>query len=74
MIRVRPTMILARLVTAERFGTTMWAWQRQSGKRSAMDSVFHMHHLAHAHMQLTTGSIVGGMGAKDIAGSGRKKD
>lgn len=45
----------------------------QRGKRSAMDSVFHMHHLAHAHMQLTTGSIVGGIGAKDIAKAGRNK-
>ncbi|MDB5430842.1 MAG: enoyl-CoA hydratase [Caulobacter sp.] len=30
------------------------------GKRSAMDGVFAMHHLAHAHNAMTTGTIIGG--------------
>ncbi|MEI9930331.1 MAG: hypothetical protein WDM89_07200 [Rhizomicrobium sp.] len=33
------------------------------GKRSAMDGVFAMHHLAHAHNQMTTGTIIGGQTA-----------
>jgi enoyl-CoA hydratase len=37
------------------------------GKRTAMDGVFHMHHLAHAHNQLTSGSLVGGLDHKALA-------
>ena len=43
------------------------------GKRAAMDSVFHMHHLAHAHNQLVSGSLTGGMGAKEMAGANKKQ-
>jgi enoyl-CoA hydratase len=32
-----------------------------------MDAVFHMHHLAHAHSQLVTGDLIGGLTHKDIA-------
>jgi enoyl-CoA hydratase len=41
------------------------------GKRTAMDGVFHMHHLAHAHNQLTSGSLVGGLNHKDLAAAGK---
>lgn len=41
------------------------------GKRQAMDGVFHMHHLAHAHNQLTTGSLAAGMGAKEMASANK---
>jgi enoyl-CoA hydratase len=41
------------------------------GKRSTMDAVFHMHHLAHAHNQLVTGDLVGGMGAKEMASANK---
>jgi enoyl-CoA hydratase len=34
------------------------------GKRQAMDGVFHMHHLAHAHNQLMTGNLMGNIDAK----------
>jgi enoyl-CoA hydratase len=37
------------------------------GKRSAMDGVFAMHHLAHAHNQLVYGSLVAMGSPKDIA-------
>ena len=37
------------------------------GKRDAMDGVFHMHHLAHAHNQLVTGHLVAGLDAKAMA-------
>ena len=37
------------------------------GKRAAMEAQFNMHHLAHAHNQLTTGNLVAGMGAREMA-------
>lgn len=43
------------------------------GKRQAMDGVFHMHHLAHAHNQLTTGSLSAGMGAKAMASANKSQ-
>ena len=41
------------------------------GKRTAMDGVFGMHHLAHAHNQLISGDGVGKVDVRDIA-SGNK--
>jgi enoyl-CoA hydratase len=41
------------------------------GKRTVMDSVFHMHHLAHAHNQLVSGDLTGGMGAKEMASANK---
>jgi enoyl-CoA hydratase len=38
-----------------------------AGKRTSMDSIFHMHHLAHAHNTLVSGSLTGGMDAKKMA-------
>lgn len=38
-----------------------------TGKRSAMDGVFHMHQLAHAHNQMLTGSVAGALDAKAMA-------
>lgn len=43
------------------------------GKRQAMDGVFHMHHLAHAHNQLMTGNLVGGLDAKAMAAANKKQ-
>jgi enoyl-CoA hydratase len=43
------------------------------GKRQAMDGVFHMHHLAHAHNQLMTGNLVGGLDAKAMASANKKQ-
>jgi enoyl-CoA hydratase len=37
------------------------------GKRAAMDASFHIRHLAHAHAQLTTGSLIGGQDARSMA-------
>ncbi|WP_439533790.1 enoyl-CoA hydratase [Polymorphobacter sp.] len=39
-----------------------------AGKRATMDAVFHMHHLAHAQNMMTSGSAIGGVTARDIAG------
>jgi enoyl-CoA hydratase len=44
------------------------------GKRTAMDGVFHMHHLAHAHNQLTSGSLVGGLDHKALAAASRPRE
>jgi enoyl-CoA hydratase len=41
------------------------------GKRTAMDAVFHMHHLAHAHNQLVTGNLVGGMDLKAMSSANK---
>ncbi len=43
------------------------------GKRSTMDAVFHMHHLAHAHNQLVTGSLGGGFDGKKMAAANKKQ-
>ena len=43
------------------------------GKRTAMDAVFHMHHFAHSHNELISGSKLGGMDAKSMAASQRPK-
>lgn len=40
-----------------------------TGKRAAMDAAFHIHHLAHAHGQLTTGDVMGGFDTKQVAGA-----
>lgn len=83
-LRAEVAKIAAELATRDRFGLAL---TRQAfnfvedlrGKRQAMDGVFHMHHLAHAHNQLVTGNLVGGLDAKamaqankDQAGQGRR--
>jgi enoyl-CoA hydratase len=42
-----------------------------SGKRAAMDATFGLHHLAHAHNQLLTGSTNAGLDAKSMVDRGR---
>jgi enoyl-CoA hydratase len=41
------------------------------GKRVAMDGVFHMHHLAHAHNQLVSGNLVNNLDVKEMAQANR---
>ena len=36
------------------------------GKRTVNDGIFGLHHLAHAHSQLTTGSLAGGLDPKKV--------
>lgn len=43
------------------------------GKRSAMDSAFGIHHLAHAHNQLVSGSLAGGFDGKKMAAANKKQ-
>ena len=44
------------------------------GKRSGMDAVFHMHHLAHAHNDLTSKDHLAGFDAKSMAASQKARD
>ncbi|KHK88978.1 enoyl-CoA hydratase [Novosphingobium malaysiense] len=43
------------------------------GKRVSMDSVYHMHHFAHAQNDLTLGSSIAGMDSKAMAASNKKQ-
>lgn len=43
------------------------------GKRTAMDSQFHMHHFAHAQSDLTQGNPLGGMDGKAMAAANKKQ-
>lgn len=70
--------IAAELVERDRFGMALTKQafnfvEDLRGKRQAMDGVFHMHHLAHAHNQLTTGHLVGGLEAKAMASANKKQ-
>lgn len=44
------------------------------GKRTAMEAVFHMHHLAHAHNTQVSGDLTGGLDAKSIAAANAVSD
>jgi enoyl-CoA hydratase len=43
------------------------------GKRTAMDSVFHMHHFAHAQNDLTVGNSIGGLDGKAMAAANKRQ-
>lgn len=71
-LREEVARIAAEIATRPRFGLALTKQavnfvEDLRGKRQAMDGVFHMHHLAHAHNQLTTGNLVGGLDAKAMA-------
>lgn len=66
------TAIAARLAALPPFGLTLakQAFNRAEdlmGKRAAMDTSFHIHHLAHAQALLTTGSAISGQDARSMA-------
>ncbi|HYE50709.1 MAG TPA: enoyl-CoA hydratase [Azospirillaceae bacterium] len=71
--------IAARIAQQPPFGMTL-AKQAMNlvedirGKRTSMDALFHMHHLAHAHNQLVTGNLVGNMGAKEMSRANKPAD
>jgi enoyl-CoA hydratase len=44
------------------------------GKRTAMDSVFHMHHFAHAQNGLLYGNPLGGLNGKNMAAMNKKQE
>ena len=43
------------------------------GKRTAMDTVFHMHHFAHAQSDLVRGNSLGGQDAKSMAEANKRQ-
>ena len=44
------------------------------GKRTAMDSVYHMHHFAHAQNDLVSGNALGGLDGKSMAAANKKQE
>lgn len=77
-LREEVAKIAAELATRDRFGMALTKQavnhvEELRGKRTAMDAVFHMHHLAHAHNQLMTGHLVGGIDAKAMASANKKQ-
>lgn len=58
----------ALALTKQLFETT----EDIQGKRSAMDAAFGIHHLAHAHNDLTAEDNLGGVNAKDMVGFNRR--
>jgi enoyl-CoA hydratase len=76
-LEAQTAAIADEIATRPRFGIRLTKQAQNfienvQGKRTAMDGVFHMHHLAHAHNQLTTGNLVAGMGAKEMAKANKK--
>lgn len=77
-LRTEVARIAGQIAAHERFGLALTKQavnfvEDLRGKRTAMDGVFHMHHLAHAHNQLTTGHLVGGLDAKAMAAANKKQ-
>ena len=72
------TKIAAEIAQRPRFGLALCKQainhvEEARGKRTTMDAVFHMHHLAHAHNQLVTGTISGGFDGKKMAAENKKQ-
>ena len=75
-LREEVAKMAAEIATRERFGLALIKQavnfvEDIRGKRTAMDGVFHMHHLAHANNQLKTGNLVGGIDAKAMASANK---
>jgi enoyl-CoA hydratase len=77
-LREEVAKIAAEIATRPRFGLALTKQALNfvddlRGKRQAMDGVFHMHHLAHAHNQLVSGNIVAGLDAKAMAQANKQQ-
>jgi len=77
-LRAEVETIAAEIAKRPRFGLALTKQainlvEELRGKRTAMDGVFHMHHLAHAHNQLTSGSLVGGLDHKSLAAADKAR-
>jgi enoyl-CoA hydratase len=77
-LREETAAVAAKLAAQPRLG----AWltkqainhvEELRGKRSAMDTVFHMHHFAHAQNDLTLGNSIAGLDAKAMAAANKKR-
>lgn len=77
-LRAEVAKIAAEIAQRDRFGLALTKQainfvEDLRGKRQAMDGVFHMHHLAHAHNQLMTGNLVGGLDVKAMAKANKEQ-
>ena len=77
-LREEVAKMAAEIATRDRFGLALTKQavnfvEDLRAKRQAMDGVFHMHHLAHAHNQLLTGNLVGGIDAKAMAKANKEQ-
>ncbi|WP_372859750.1 enoyl-CoA hydratase [Sphingobium lactosutens] len=69
--------IAERLAALPAFGLTLAKQalnqaEDAMGKRVATDAAFNLHHLAHAHARMTTGSAIGGQDARSMAAGGKE--
>lgn len=70
-LHAEATSVAKRIASLPRFGVALakqaFNFQEDAaGKQATLDAVFHMHHLAHAHGLLETGSAISGVTASDI--------
>ena len=75
-LREETASIAAKLAAQPRLGVALTKQavnhvEELRGKRTAMDAVFHMHHFAHAQNDLTQGSAIAGLGAKEMAAANK---
>jgi len=77
-LRATVAEMAAKLVPQNRLG--LWLTKQSlnqvedlRGKRTAMDSIFHMHHFAHAQNDLVTGNALGGVDGKAMAAANKKQ-
>jgi enoyl-CoA hydratase len=78
VLREEVAAIAAKLAAQPRLG----AWltkqavnhvEELRGKSSAITAAYHMHHFAHAQNDLTMGSSIAGLGAKEMAAANKKQ-
>jgi enoyl-CoA hydratase len=77
-LREEVAKIAAEIATRPRFGLALTKQalnlvEGLRGKREAMDGVFHMHHLAHAHNQLICGNLIAGLDARAMAKANKQQ-
>ena len=77
-LRAEVTGMAAKLAAQPRMGNWLTKQainhvEELRGKRSAMDAVFHMHHFAHAHNDLVSGSSLGGLDGKGMAAANKQQ-
>ena len=77
-LRETVAAMAAKLVVQPRLGNWLTKQavnhvEELRGKRSAMDTVFHMHHFAHAQNDLVLGNAIGGLDGKAMAAGNKQQ-
>jgi len=77
-LRATATAWAAKLAAQPRMGNWLTKQavnhvEELRGKRTAMDTVFHMHHFAHAQNDLVQGNSIGGLDGKAMAAANKKQ-